>query len=95
LRYERGRAAAAGKFLSVWKVPPPMDTQTSDEGVGRELRLWHRNETAPRKCYDASRLRSRGRQMKRRNPVGASQNRAKTKLAVQPMLGYGAKLNAA
>ena len=83
---ERGRAAAAGRLRSVWKVPPPLDTQTSPKDVGRELRLWHRNETAPRPGDDAARLRSRGKRMKRRNPVGASQNRA-DHMAVQPSSG--------
>ncbi|GEM_PF-1617854 len=58
----------------VWKVPPPLDTQTPFSGVGRELWLWHRNGTAPRQCHDAERLRSRWKQMKRRIPAGASQN---------------------
>jgi len=40
----------------VWKVPPPLDTQTPLSGVGRELWLWHRNDTAPRQCRDAGRL---------------------------------------
>ncbi len=53
---ERGRAAAAGRLWPVWKVPPPLDTQTSLKDVGRELRLWHRNETAPRRGDDAVRL---------------------------------------
>ncbi len=42
--YERGRAAAAGLLGSVWKVPPPLDAQTSQRmwgessGSGTETR---------------------------------------------------------
>ena len=29
---ESGRAAAAGRIWPVWKVPPPLDTQTFSQG---------------------------------------------------------------
>jgi hypothetical protein len=66
--------------------PPTTGRTDIPTDVRREPRLWHRNETALRKCHDAARLRSREKQMKRRNPVSASQNRA-IELDVQPSSG--------
>ena len=84
---ERGRAAAAGQSLVGVESPPTPGHTDIPKDVGRELRLWHRNETAPRKSDDAARLKvALGLRMKRRNPVGASQNRA-VKLDVQPSPG--------
>ena len=34
VRNERGRAAAAGEMLPVWKVLPPLDTQTPERAWG-------------------------------------------------------------
>ena len=58
--YERGRAAAAGLLGAGVESPPTSGHTDIPKDVGRELRLWHRNETARRKCDDAARLRSRG-----------------------------------
>jgi len=81
--------------ITVGVESPPTSGHTDiRKGVGRELRLWHRNETAPRQCDDAARLKVARRRMKRRNPVGASQNRA-LKIGRPAKLGYGAKLNVA
>lgn len=50
---ERGRAAAAGQLWSVWKVPPPLDTQTLERvwgessGSGTETRPLRANAMMP------------------------------------------------
>lgn len=47
MRNERGRAAAAGEMLPVWKVLPPLDTQTPERAWGESSGSG--TETIPRR----------------------------------------------
>ena len=53
IRRMRERLDGWRAFWSEESLPTAPDTRTSVKDVGRELGLWHRNETIPCKCDDA------------------------------------------